>query len=348
MLSGRRFPGDGTRSVLRRGSPRSLVCDSTLPSIKVSWYNWTVTQIFISYSRPNQEAARTLARTLEQRGWSVWWDRQLVPGEHFDEVIAEQLEAAACVIVLWSVDSTSSRWVRDEANSALSRRVLVPARLDDTELPLGFRTLQTADLRKWRGGSSDEEFVKLEAALSRLTAGPAAEERLLVSARGGGFEVASDQHPRRLSVKVVSLVLLGVASTAGLSAFVSRNPEGREPVPIDSARVGEIGETTEVPQSLLHDMALRDEAVESPMSGPRQSEEIEPLSEKRSVESSVAIGYSRPSIATGIEVFRLRQGEFVSVVGKLTGLPWYRVRHGSADAYILERNLSKGPPGRNP
>ena len=61
-----------------------------------------MSDIFISYARPDRDRARQMAEALEQRGWSVWWDHEIPPGRNFDDVIEEALGAASCVVVLWS------------------------------------------------------------------------------------------------------------------------------------------------------------------------------------------------------------------------------------------------------
>ena len=36
--------------------------------------------IFLSYARVDQDTARRFEAALEQCGWSVFWDHELVPG----------------------------------------------------------------------------------------------------------------------------------------------------------------------------------------------------------------------------------------------------------------------------
>jgi len=60
----------------------------------------------------------------------VWWDRKIIAGQTFDQVIAHELETAKSVVVLWSKDSISSEWVKNEAAVAAERGVLVPALID--------------------------------------------------------------------------------------------------------------------------------------------------------------------------------------------------------------------------
>ena len=86
--------------------------------------------VFISYAREDRDRARLLADALQDRGWSVWWDRKIVAGEAFDQTIEQQLETAGSVVVLWSAHSIGSEWVRNEAGLASEREVLVPALIE--------------------------------------------------------------------------------------------------------------------------------------------------------------------------------------------------------------------------
>ena len=116
--------------------------------------------IFISYASADRERARMLADALARQGWSVWWDRTIPPGKEFDQVIEEALDAAKCVVVLWSKTSTASSWVKTEAAEAMRRKILVPALIDDVKIPLEFRRLQAADLSQWQGEDSHPELEK--------------------------------------------------------------------------------------------------------------------------------------------------------------------------------------------
>ena len=96
--------------------------------------------------------AERLAATLEDCGWSVFWDRRIPAGRRFDEFIGEQLEAARCVIVLWSASSIRSEWVIEEAADAKDQNLLAPALIDAVRPPFGFRHRQCADLIGWNPG----------------------------------------------------------------------------------------------------------------------------------------------------------------------------------------------------
>src|SRR5262245_17220763 len=105
--------------------------------------------IFVSYASEDRDRIRPLVERLEREGWSVWWDRALTAGRHFDEKIEQELSAARCVLVAWSNHSISSRWCRTEANEGLERNVLVPLCIDDVRPPLAFRSSHTPSLTGW-------------------------------------------------------------------------------------------------------------------------------------------------------------------------------------------------------
>lgn len=117
--------------------------------------------IFISYARADRETAQRLADALEHVGRSVWWDPHIPIGRHFEEVIEEQLALARCVVVLWSRHGVRSRWVRSEAADGRDRDILAPVLLEDVEIPLSFRGIQTADLRGWDGDPGHPGFRDL-------------------------------------------------------------------------------------------------------------------------------------------------------------------------------------------
>ncbi len=125
--------------------------------------------VFISYANENRDTARKLAASLEARGWSVWWDRKIQAGQTFDQVIERELETARCVIVLWSKESISSEWVKNEAALAAERGVLVPALIDAVRPPLEFRRRQAADLVGWNGDTAHLGFLALTDAIATTT-----------------------------------------------------------------------------------------------------------------------------------------------------------------------------------
>jgi hypothetical protein len=110
--------------------------------------------IFISYEHQDREIAAALAGKLGSRGYTVWWDRDLLGGSTFREVIHEQLLQSQYAIVIWSPTSIHSKWVIDETEEAQRLGKLIPTRtasIAETDIPLGFRSLQTLRLEDMDG-----------------------------------------------------------------------------------------------------------------------------------------------------------------------------------------------------
>lgn len=120
-----------------------------------------MSDIFLSYASEDKSSAQALAQALEKQGWSVWWDRRIPAGRTYDEIIEKALEAAKCVIVLWSSISITSRWVRSEAEEGADRGILVPALIEDVRIPLAFRRIQAANLSAWKEDHTDPVFLQL-------------------------------------------------------------------------------------------------------------------------------------------------------------------------------------------
>lgn len=107
--------------------------------------------VFLSYARPSAKAANLIAEALRVCGYSVWFDESLPAHRAYSEVIEEQLESAAAVLVLWSAEAVRSQWVRSEANRARGADRLIQVRLDNASLPMPFDQIQCGDLSRWRG-----------------------------------------------------------------------------------------------------------------------------------------------------------------------------------------------------
>ena len=84
-----------------------------------------MSDIFLSYAQADLPRVPPLVRALERHGWSVWWDRTILPGRAFDHVIEEALEGARCVVVVWSSTSVGADWVSTEAEEGRQRGILL-------------------------------------------------------------------------------------------------------------------------------------------------------------------------------------------------------------------------------
>ena len=135
--------------------------------------------IFLSYARENSEIAKRLSERLENIGWSVWWDWEVPAGQTWRDMIEQSLASMRCMVVLWSMDSIDSDWVKEEAEKGKAQRKLVAALIDEVKPPMGFHAIQAANLIGWDGSQNSPGFDNLidaiEARLGKPVKIPAAE-----------------------------------------------------------------------------------------------------------------------------------------------------------------------------
>jgi len=119
-----------------------------------------MSDVFVSYKAEDRARVEPLVERLEAEGLSVWWDARVSGGEAWREAIADHLDAARCVIVVWSKRSTGpeGRFVRDEATRAQRREVYLPVTIDKVDPPLGFGETQALQLTSWKGDDSDPRY----------------------------------------------------------------------------------------------------------------------------------------------------------------------------------------------
>lgn len=233
-----------------------------------------MSDLFISYASADREKARLIARVFEERGHSVWWDRTIPPGREFDEVIQEAIERAKCAIVLWSKTSVKSKWVKTEASEAEARDVLVPARIDETALPLEFKRIQTADLSSWKGELDHPELLNLVASVEQLLRG-----------EGPPPHVLPARHTRR-AVRSWLAPLLGalLVSVAGWFAYRYATSEKHEAknvaASLNSTEKASVGN----PPVTLIERTRSEPALVEPATSPTASAQ----SERRGVQAVVS------------------------------------------------------------
>lgn len=119
--------------------------------------------IFISYSSEDRDRVIPLVKALKDRGWSVWWDRDLPLTSPFDDVIRVELRSARCVVALWSENSVNSLYVKGEARDAmrLNKLISVFISLSPFELPYDLQSLQGLELIDWNGEELDANYQRL-------------------------------------------------------------------------------------------------------------------------------------------------------------------------------------------
>ena len=118
-------------------------------------------QIFISYSKEDQPAARQLYEELQQKGFAAWLDVfNLRPGQEWQVEIKKAIKNSAIFLACLSTHAVSKRgFVQSKLNSALKildtipegEIYLIPVRLDQCEVPSKLEHLQWVNKARFRG-----------------------------------------------------------------------------------------------------------------------------------------------------------------------------------------------------
>src|SRR5215472_13537734 len=138
----------------------------------------TPTDVFLSYSRADQDAVESIASALRERGLKPFLDRWYLPGgQPWPEALERELARCRAVAVFLGPAGMGS-WQKREAYKALDRQThedrfpVIPVLLPGLEDPaLGFLGLNTwVDLR--RGIGDPAKLSDLAAAVRGQAVGP--------------------------------------------------------------------------------------------------------------------------------------------------------------------------------
>jgi hypothetical protein len=110
---------------------------------------------FLSYSHDDRDLAARIAEGLRTAGVEAWFDQwEILPGDSLiQKIFAEGLSGADAFIVLITPNSISSRWVQQELDVAMVRRIegvtrIIPIIIGDTRVPEPLRSLLWIKLEK--------------------------------------------------------------------------------------------------------------------------------------------------------------------------------------------------------
>jgi hypothetical protein len=124
--------------------------------------------VFISYASADRQAVSPIAEVLTVLGLDVWFDQKLHVGEHWDEEIERELQAALTVVVCWSPNSIASGWVMHEATVAQQKKNLVSLYIEECTAPGPHARIQGIKLVGWKGELHNPAWLQLLARLEVL------------------------------------------------------------------------------------------------------------------------------------------------------------------------------------
>ena len=131
------------------------------------------TDVFVSYKAEDRARLRPLIAALEEEGFTVWWDTHIGGGAHWREDIQEHLDAAKCVIVVWSKRSLGQKAISFATRPAVRENggAYLPVRLDPVDRHSVSARSRPSRLRGGKEIESDPRFLALADAVRRRIAG---------------------------------------------------------------------------------------------------------------------------------------------------------------------------------
>lgn len=165
--------------------------------------------IFVSYSRLDQERAKPIVERLNSLGYSVWSYATARRGAAFENEVQRELDAARAVLVVWSNGARNASWVIAEAAAARDAGKLVQMRIDGAEIPAPFARDTIADM-----SGTKSEWGPLEDALAQIV-------KAGVRAEAGGQSVGWFATPPATGMPKLTLFAVGAAIFAFAGALAA-------------------------------------------------------------------------------------------------------------------------------
>jgi hypothetical protein len=112
------------------------------------------TKVFISHSSSDKRFVNELASILRNNNIQVWYDEwEILVGDSIVEKVFSGLESSDTLLIVLSQNSIDSKWVREELNSAVMRRLsinnirLMPVLIETCDIPSPLKHIKYADFR---------------------------------------------------------------------------------------------------------------------------------------------------------------------------------------------------------
>jgi TIR domain len=126
-------------------------------------------RVFISHSSQDKAFVSSLASALYMLGNNVWYDDwEIAVGDSIVDKVFNGLASSDTLIIVLSQISVNSRWVKEELNTAVMRRIsennvrILPILIEDCEIPTPLKHIKYADFRE----NYDEGFYQLVESLA--------------------------------------------------------------------------------------------------------------------------------------------------------------------------------------
>ena len=130
-------------------------------------------KVFLCHASVDKPKVRELYRTLKRRGVQPWLDAEdLIPGQNWEVEIPKAILSSDAIIICLTPNSVDKEgYVQKEIKFALDKAMempegrifLIPARLDECDLPFSLRQYQAVNLYEKTGYTKLMQALKLRA-----------------------------------------------------------------------------------------------------------------------------------------------------------------------------------------
>ena len=129
--------------------------------------------VFVCHNREDKPTAERIAKEIIKAGHEAFFDKwDIRPGDSFIKKISRGISEASYLLVLLSMDSVQSNWVKKELEIALTRQIkdkhikVIPCLLEDCDIPVFLEPIAYADFRS----SFEDGIAELLPAIEKVDA----------------------------------------------------------------------------------------------------------------------------------------------------------------------------------
>lgn len=238
----------------------------------------TAPQIALSCAVSDRPAAHDIAMALTAQGYRV------APIEMGPQQVTEHYGVAPAVLVIWSTASAASKWVAQEAKSAMARNALVEIALQPVRGDAPAGALAPIAFDGWDGKPDHPAMKELKRRL-RIIVGAAAGKRLSIT----------QATPWALGAVVVGLSAVAISVSLATRAPAGDARAASAPPIKPIVATGPIGAAD--PSLAVLPPAPQPAATSLRRAGPAKSDENAPLSVAAEPATDRDRGFSREDIA---------------------------------------------------
>lgn len=149
--------------------------------------------IFLSWNRKDRALAEKVKRALERPGWRVFWSPLIPGGDRWEASLKRKLDAAGCVVVLWTEDSSNSFWVTAEAAAAAAKEKLLSVRTSrSARVPSLFEQYQIFDLSGWDRKPQSRLATRLGQSVARILGEMKVDQGWFDAPKNSGEEITAE------------------------------------------------------------------------------------------------------------------------------------------------------------